>query len=437
MFINNKNQNNYQSEKNIKIQEILKDELNNECFDCGKENPDFISANNGVFLCKNCMTKHYQFSDEISLIIRNNLFLLNEEQINYIYYGGNRKLLEFINYKFPKLQHYEPEIFYKTQAMQYYRDNLYFLVEGGNQPIKPTENCAYNLIPNLENYSLEEKIEKNNYINNINNNYNLLDNNEEEIEYSNDGNAEEEEEENNTNLNNENYYPKNNQFNYLNNNKDLIIPYKTNLEREDDNNENIEERNFSDFKNENINKNTINYNKHRKRFFKEMNRLFGGSDSEDEEKAENEINNYNERKNKKSIRNNTYKPKRSPHENFNYNNYIKNTININNNNTNIFLDDKNPFHRNYLSKSQIINLSQDKICNNINNKSIINSPKYIYNSLTQRLEPILSKENNKVKIDKTNLVYVKPKINSINKYIFKSPISQVNENNIIVYPIPK
>ena len=170
MFINNKIQDNFQSDKNRKIQEILKDELNNECFDCGKVNPEFISANNGVFLCKDCMTIHYQFNDEISLIIRNNLFLLNEEQINYIYYGGNRKLLEFINYKFPKLQNYEPEIFYKTQAMQYYRDNLFYLVEGGNKPIKPTENCAYNLIPNLENYSLEEKIEKNNYINNTNNN---------------------------------------------------------------------------------------------------------------------------------------------------------------------------------------------------------------------------------------------------------------------------
>ena len=104
MFINNKIQDNFQSDKNRKIQEILKDELNNECFDCGKANPEFISANNGVFLCKNCMTIHYQFNDEISLIIRNNLFLLNEEQINYIYYGGNRKLLEFINYKFPKFR---------------------------------------------------------------------------------------------------------------------------------------------------------------------------------------------------------------------------------------------------------------------------------------------------------------------------------------------
>ena len=165
MFYNNrKTQEKSQSMKNRKIQEIYKDEMNNECFDCGKMNPDFISANNGVFICQKCMGVHYQFTDEVSLIIKNNLFLLNEEQINYIYFGGNRKLLEFINYEFPKLQNYQPEILYKTQAMQYYRDNLYYLVEGGEKPIKPNDNIAYKLIddvPDMLNYPLTEKREKN------------------------------------------------------------------------------------------------------------------------------------------------------------------------------------------------------------------------------------------------------------------------------------
>lgn len=54
MFYNNRNSPEHsQASKNRKIQEIYKDELNNECFDCGNENPDFISANNGIFICKN------------------------------------------------------------------------------------------------------------------------------------------------------------------------------------------------------------------------------------------------------------------------------------------------------------------------------------------------------------------------------------------------
>ena len=228
MFYNEgKLQENKQSEKNLKIKEIYKDEMNNECFDCGNLNPDYISANNGIFICKDCMAIHYQFSDEVSLIIKNNLFLLNEQQINYIYYGGNRKLLEFINYKFPKLQLYQPEILYKTQAMQFYRDNLYYLVEGGNKPIKPTENCAYNLIPNIDHYSLNDKIDNNNIINmnyNINNRHNshkIKRNIEKEI---NDENIEEEEEDINNNLYMNNIYNNNILYNDNNNNV-LSLPY--------------------------------------------------------------------------------------------------------------------------------------------------------------------------------------------------------------------
>ena len=66
MFYNNrKHYTNSIIDRNRKIQEIYKDEMNNECFDCGKSNPDFISANNGVFICKDCMAIHYQFSDEV------------------------------------------------------------------------------------------------------------------------------------------------------------------------------------------------------------------------------------------------------------------------------------------------------------------------------------------------------------------------------------
>ena len=76
-----------------------------------------------------------------------------------------------------------------------------------------------------------------------------------------------------------------------------------------------------------------------------------------------------------------------------------------------------------------MNLSHDKANNNINNKSNINNQKYIYNSLTHQLEPMLKNNNNNEKLNRANLVYVKPKINSINKYNFKSPISHINENN--------
>ena len=41
--------------KNELIEEIQNEEMNKECFDCGSENPEYISINNGIFLCKNCI----------------------------------------------------------------------------------------------------------------------------------------------------------------------------------------------------------------------------------------------------------------------------------------------------------------------------------------------------------------------------------------------
>ena len=473
MFYNNRKlQTNSVTERNRKIQEIYKDELNNECFDCGKANPDFISANNGVFICKDCMAIHYQFSDEISLIIKNNLFLLNEEQINYIYYGGNRKLLEFINYDFPQLQNFQPEILYKTQAMQYYRDKLYYLVEGGNKPMRPNEHFAYRLINNYGNFPMTEKREKfttHNFGNNDQNNFNNPNNvmqtdfdneyideeneneNEnqylnEEIEnenenYENDENYENyyenENDENyenieidenyenydnendiNDNLNINNYYNMhsggnmNNYNNNYNNYYDKIINDNNKISQISNNtsfiysknllNRNnsfimnkIGDRSLTNFQNKKIkirepedinflsnNNSKTNFYQKRDNFFKEMNRLFGGNalednDNDDDQEGDpnnkiinntmvNTASNFNEINNKNNKTYNLRKtyPIQNSKQNHNYNNYIKNTININNNNTNIYFDEEGELlpKNNALSKSQLI--SNDNENNN-------------------------------------------------------------------------
>ena len=80
------------------IKSILNDEMNNECFDCGSVNPEFISINNAIFLCRNCSFIHKKFPIEISKIIPNNLYNLNEKELYYLCIGGNRRLSEFIYY---------------------------------------------------------------------------------------------------------------------------------------------------------------------------------------------------------------------------------------------------------------------------------------------------------------------------------------------------
>jgi len=147
MSYNDKKNLTYNTEKRRKIKEIKNNELNKECFDCGAGYPEYISINNGIFICKECLNIHNNFPKQISNTLKNNLSSLNNKELEFMYLGGNQKLLEFINYEYPQLQRYKINILYQTKAMQYYRNNLNYLVYGGIKPIKPNEKInAYELI---------------------------------------------------------------------------------------------------------------------------------------------------------------------------------------------------------------------------------------------------------------------------------------------------
>lgn len=133
-----------------KIEEKIKDELNNFCVECGEENPEYISINNGIFLCGDCVQNHLKFPKSISTIRKNNIKSLTLNEIQFLLCGGNRTLLNFICNEYPKLAELSPNILYRTQAMVYYRQNLEYLINGSIPPMKPSIKIAYN-IPNFLN----------------------------------------------------------------------------------------------------------------------------------------------------------------------------------------------------------------------------------------------------------------------------------------------
>ena len=154
------------------LEKKLKDELNNFCVECGNENPEFISINNGIFICSECAQNHFHFPQNVSKIVNNDIKSLTLNDIQFLLCGGNRALLDFINNEFPKLSEYPPYILYRTQAMVYYRQNLQYLINGGIAPIKPSLKYAYkvsNFINNLQS-------EFNNMKENISNNFTMSDN---------------------------------------------------------------------------------------------------------------------------------------------------------------------------------------------------------------------------------------------------------------------
>ena len=94
---------NYLNKRFELIKEISNKKMNNECFDCRKKEPKYISINNGIFLCLDCSQIHKSFPDNISFIIDNNLNLLSNNYLYFLYYGGNLNLDDFINYVYPRI----------------------------------------------------------------------------------------------------------------------------------------------------------------------------------------------------------------------------------------------------------------------------------------------------------------------------------------------
>ena len=134
------------------IEEKLNEELNNYCVECGNEDPEYISINNGIFICGECVQNHFKFPKNISKIIKNNLKSLTLKEIQPLLCGGNKSLLDFINNEFPKLSEFPPHILYRTQAMAYYRHFLQFLINGGVPPVKPSVKYAYKISNFYQNY---------------------------------------------------------------------------------------------------------------------------------------------------------------------------------------------------------------------------------------------------------------------------------------------
>ena len=148
-------------EKERKIKSIIKEQSNKICIDCSKSNPEYISLNNAVFICKSCFQKHQKFPIHVTKLIKNDLSSLTLKELQYLYFGGNKKMYEFINYEYPKLSSLNPYLSYKTIAMEYYRNWLRYLIEGGIEPIKPDESIAYNLIDDKDKeFNKNKNIEK-------------------------------------------------------------------------------------------------------------------------------------------------------------------------------------------------------------------------------------------------------------------------------------
>ena len=139
---------------NLKYKE---DEFNNFCFDCGKMNPELISINNGIFICKKCGMDHMLFPGGASILIKNDISSLSDKEIKLLQYGGNKKLYDFIYNQCPTLMNLPRRFLYTSPLLNFYQNKL----EESVNKVQNNKNFCPNKLCNLQinpNYSVKEII---------------------------------------------------------------------------------------------------------------------------------------------------------------------------------------------------------------------------------------------------------------------------------------
>ena len=115
------------------IPEIIKQEGNTTCVDCGSEKPKWASLNNGVFLCLKCAGIHRGFGMSISLIRSLQIDSWTEKQLLYLKKGGNNNFKNNLS-EFNIAETATLDIKYKSKAADYYRKFLKNEVEKESDP---------------------------------------------------------------------------------------------------------------------------------------------------------------------------------------------------------------------------------------------------------------------------------------------------------------
>ena len=149
--------------------------IENNCFDCGSRNPELISVNNGIFICNKCGINHMTFPPGTSILINKESNLISEKELQFLKYGGNKKLYEFILEQCPSLINLPRKLMYISPLLNLYRNHLLGLVIRGNEICR---NKMKNIHNNLSTTQIKD--DEINYLfsnrttnNNINNYHDL------------------------------------------------------------------------------------------------------------------------------------------------------------------------------------------------------------------------------------------------------------------------
>ena len=108
--------------QNKVIEDIMaSDQSNRTCIDCNINESSFISVNQGVTVCNQCVQEHYKLGNAISYIVPLS-GPWDSYLLEFILLGGNSKFMSFMTQH--EIQFSAIEEKYNSKACDYYRRNL-------------------------------------------------------------------------------------------------------------------------------------------------------------------------------------------------------------------------------------------------------------------------------------------------------------------------
>ena len=155
-------------QKEIK-EKFFENPMNQTCFDCDKKDPEWVSVNNAVFLCKECQVKHRSYGVSISYIRSLEMDIWKEDQINLLKLGGNERLRELMNLYKVKINHDRTQLYF-SKLLDYHRKLLKAELKEDIRPQPPNDDECLIVLEkeggNFDNTSLNKN--ENDNDNNIN-----------------------------------------------------------------------------------------------------------------------------------------------------------------------------------------------------------------------------------------------------------------------------